>query len=43
MCHELGINIPPPSPTANIVPIVIIYSFTSGSLGSVDPWVVPHP
>lgn len=26
----------------NIAPINMISSFTSGSLGSVDPWVVPH-
>jgi hypothetical protein len=33
--------LPPPYPTAIITPINMIYSFTSGSLGSVDPWVVP--
>jgi hypothetical protein len=35
-----------PSPTishCNIAPINMISSFTSGSLGSFDPWVVPHP
>jgi hypothetical protein len=35
--------LPPPSPTAHIAPINMISSFTSGSLGSFDPWVVPHP
>jgi hypothetical protein len=35
--------LPPPSPTAIISPINMISSSTSGSLGSFDPWVVPHP
>jgi hypothetical protein len=36
--------LPPPSPsTAHISPINMISSFTSGSLESIDPWVVPHP
>jgi hypothetical protein len=35
--------LPPPSPTATITPINMISSSTSGSLGSFDPWVVPHP
>jgi hypothetical protein len=29
--------------TTNIAPINMIFSSTHGSLGSVDPWVVPHP
>jgi len=33
---------PPPSPTVNIYPINMISSFTSGSIDSVDPLVVPH-
>jgi hypothetical protein len=42
--HLMGIfPLPPPSPTTNITPINMISSFTSGSLGSFDPWVVPHP
>jgi hypothetical protein len=36
-------TLPPPSPMTNITPINTISSFTSGSLGYVDPWVVPHP
>jgi hypothetical protein len=32
----------PPSPTANITPIKMILLFTSGSLDSFDPWVVPR-
>jgi hypothetical protein len=31
-----------PRLAVNIAPINMISSFTSGSLGSVDPWVVPH-
>jgi hypothetical protein len=34
--------LPPPSPTAHIALVNMISSFTSGSLGSIDPWVVPH-
>jgi hypothetical protein len=35
---------PLPAPdTTHITPINMIFSSTSGSLGSVDPWVVPHP
>jgi hypothetical protein len=35
---------PLPTPdTTHIAPINMIFSSTSGSLGSVDPWVVPHP
>jgi hypothetical protein len=29
--------------TTHIAPINMIFSFTNGSLGLVDPWVVPHP
>jgi len=29
------------SPTENITHVNIIYLFTSGSLGSIEPWVVP--
>jgi hypothetical protein len=35
--------LPPPSPTATISPIDLIYSFTSGSLRYFDPGVVPCP
>jgi hypothetical protein len=35
--------LPPLSPTANVAPINMISSSTSGSLGSIDPWVVPRP
>jgi hypothetical protein len=34
--------LPPMSPTANIATINMISSFTSRSIISVDPWVVPH-
>jgi len=34
--------LPPPSLTATIAPINMIYVVTSGSLGFVDPLVVPH-
>jgi hypothetical protein len=36
-------TLPPPPPSSNVAPINMISSFTSGSLGSFDPWVVPHP
>jgi hypothetical protein len=34
---------PPPSPTTHIAHINMLPSFTSGSLGSFDPWVIPRP
>jgi hypothetical protein len=35
--------LPPPPPTTNTTPINMTSSFyTSGSLESFDPWVVPH-
>jgi hypothetical protein len=34
--------LPPPPPIVNIVPINMISSFSSGSLGFVYHWVVPH-
>jgi hypothetical protein len=35
--------LPPLSPTTNVSPINMIFSFSSGSLRSFYPWVVPHP
>jgi hypothetical protein len=35
--------LPPAPPSTNIALVPMISSFTSGSLGSFNPWVVPHP
>jgi hypothetical protein len=35
--------LPPLYPTTNVAPLNMFSSFTSGSLGFVDTWVVPHP
>jgi hypothetical protein len=35
-------TLPPQPPTTNVSPVNMILSFSSGSLGFVNPWVVPH-